>query len=154
MPKTTKERLIFTILMVIMMVYAMVCYNIAIDNGQITNDVFKIALYELPIMLPIAFILEFFIIEKLALKLAFKAVDVRKDSDLIIMTTIQAMIVLLMCPAMSFFAVILFVHPSNQLIAVWVQKTVMNFPMALLYQIFIAGPLVRKIYNKNILKTI
>ena len=50
MPKTKFQDFIFTIIMVIVMVYAMVCYNIAFDNG-VGNDIFLLALHELPIML-------------------------------------------------------------------------------------------------------
>ena len=59
MPKTKFQDFIFTIIMVIVMVYAMVCYNIAFDNG-VGNDIFLLALHELPIMGVIGFLLEFF----------------------------------------------------------------------------------------------
>lgn len=36
MPKTKFQDFIFTIIMVIVMVYAMVCYNIAFDKGVVT----------------------------------------------------------------------------------------------------------------------
>lgn len=39
MPKTKFQDFIFTIIMVIVMVYAMVCYNIAFDKG-VGNDIF------------------------------------------------------------------------------------------------------------------
>lgn len=59
MPKTKFQDFIFTIIMIIVMVYAMVCYNIAIDKG-VGNDIFLLALHELPIMGVIGFLLEFF----------------------------------------------------------------------------------------------
>lgn len=40
MPKNRKEETIYTIMMVIVMVYAMVCYNIALDVGGMKNFVF------------------------------------------------------------------------------------------------------------------
>lgn len=144
---SNKERFVFTVVMATVMVYAMVVYNIAIDMGGLTNEVFKIALFELPIMVPIAVILEFFIVEKLAFKLAFRFVT-KEDGPFMITLAISSMIVCLMCPLMSFFATILFTNPGNQFIAVWLQKFVLNFPMALCWQIFFAGPLVRNLFKK------
>ena len=66
MPKTKLQDFIFTLMMAFVMVYAMVCYNIAMDMGGMTNQVFLLAFHEMPIMWPIAVILEFFIVGKLA----------------------------------------------------------------------------------------
>jgi len=41
MPKKSRlENILFTLVMAFVMVYAMVCYNIAIDKGGMTNEVF------------------------------------------------------------------------------------------------------------------
>lgn len=54
-----------------------------------------------------------------------------------------------MCPMMSFVAVVLFKNAFGpQLIAVWIQTTIINFPMAFFWQLFAAGPLVRTIFRK------
>ena len=52
-----------------------------------------------------------------------------------------------MCPAMSFVATALFQHPGSELLSAWVQTTALNFPMALCWQIFFAGPLVRLVFR-------
>ena len=101
MPKNKFQEIIFTILMVFVMVYAMVCYNIALNTGGMSNAVFLAAFRELPIMMPIAFILD-----------------------------------------------ILFQHPGKQIISMWLQTTVFNFPMALCWQLFFAGPLVRFVFGR------
>ncbi len=153
MPQTTTQRIIFTILMAGLMVYAMICYNIAIEMGGMSNDIFLIALSELTIMLPVAFILEFFIYEKLAIKMAFNVINPRESKPVVITLMISTMIVLLMCPSMSFVATLLFDNPhSSEIIAIWLQKTIINFPMALGFQIFIAGPVVRTIFSKVFVK--
>ena len=54
------------------MVYAMICYNISLNKGQMSNEVFLLAFHEMVIMWPAAFILEFFAVEKLATKLAIQ----------------------------------------------------------------------------------
>ena len=52
-----------------------------------------------------------------------------------------------MCPLMSFFATLFFKHAGNQFIAVWLQTTFMNFPVALFWQLIYAGPIVRFIFR-------
>ena len=71
MPKNKVQEVIFTILMVFVMVYAMICYNIAMETGGMTNMVFLHAFRELPIMGPIAFLLDFFLVGGLAKKRHF-----------------------------------------------------------------------------------
>ena len=135
MPKTKLQNVIFTLIMAFVMVYAMVCYNISIDKGGMSNQIFLLAFYEMPIMWPAAFILEFFVVEKLSKFLAFRIVS-PTDKPIFIILAISSMIVCLMCPAMSFIATVL-----------WFQTTVVNFPMALCWQIFFAGPFVRNIFG-------
>ncbi|MFR9067614.1 MAG: hypothetical protein ACLVJH_12725 [Faecalibacterium prausnitzii] len=66
MPKTLPERIFFTIVMAAIMVYGMIVYNVALNTNGVTNATFVMALHEMPIMVPVAFVLEFFVVEKLA----------------------------------------------------------------------------------------
>ena len=68
------------------------------------------ALHEMPIMAPVAFILEFFVVEKLATKLAFTFVR-PTDRPQFITYAISLMIVCIMCPVMSLIATLLFKEP-------------------------------------------
>ena len=131
------------------MVYTMICYNIALNTGGLTNQVFVAALGELPIMGIIAFILEFFFIEKLAPKLAFRFVDQKKDKPIFVTLALSTMIVCLMCPIMSFLGSVLvgFASPEK-IISNWLKAFILNFPMALCSQLFYIGPFVRFIFNK------
>ena len=54
MQKSKLQNILFTIVLAFVMVYAMVCYNIALDKGQMSNEIFLIAFHEIPIMWPIA----------------------------------------------------------------------------------------------------
>ena len=148
MPKTKFQEIIFTIIMVIVMVYALVVYNIALDKGELTNQVFVIALQELVIMGIIGFILEMLIAGPLSKKLAFRLVTPGKDKPVFVILAVSAMTVCLMCPMMSFAATVLFKGTDAQLISKWLQTSVMNFPMAFCWQIFFAGPLVRWIFGR------
>ena len=50
MPKNKFQEVIFTIIMVFFMVYAMICYNIVLNTGAMTNQVFLSAFHELTFM--------------------------------------------------------------------------------------------------------
>lgn len=147
MPKNKLQSIIFTILMAFVMVYGMICYNISLDMGGMKNEIFLLAFHEIIIMLPVAFILEFFVVEKLSTAMAFRIVT-PNDRPFVITLAISFMIVLCMCPTMSLVATVLFKQPGKELIAAWFQTTVLNFPMALLWQLFFAGPVVRFIFGK------
>ena len=147
MPKTKLQNVIFTLLLALVMVYALICYNIALDKGGLSNAVFLLAFHELTFMWPIAVILELFVVEKLAQKLAFRIIAPESNEPIFIVFAISAITVCLMCPMMSLVATVLFKNPGSEIIAVWFQTTVMNFPMALFWQIFFAGPCVRFVFR-------
>ena len=149
MPKTKFQDFIFTIIMVIVMVYAIVCYNIAITEGGMSNNIFLEALTELPIMGVIAFILEFFVIGNITKKITFNLINPEKVPPILITIMISSLTVAFMCPIMSFFATLIFNYSSiDNVIATWLQLSVRNFPMAFFWQIFYAGPFVRFIFRK------
>lgn len=147
MEKSKLHQFIFTVSMALVMVYAMICYNIALNNGGMSNQVFVLALHELMIMWPIAIVLELFFVEKLAVSLAMKKVDLTRDSEQHVKLTICTMIVCIMCPIMSLVATLLFKNAGMEVVAVWIETTVLNFPMALGWQIFFGGAFVRRIEN-------
>ena len=62
MPKNKFQDAIFTIIMATLLVYGIVVYNVALNIGEVSSKTFLLALKELPIMVPIAFVLEFFIV--------------------------------------------------------------------------------------------
>ena len=147
MPKNKFQEVIFTIIMVFFMVYAMICYNISLNIGGMSNEVFLSAFHELIIMGPIAFILDFFIVSKLAFMCAARMVDFRNCHLFSKILAISVPSVAFMCPLMSLAATILFKNAGSQFIAVWLQTTAMNFPTAFFWQLIYAGPLVRFIFR-------
>lgn len=153
MPKTKFQEIIFTIMMVFIMVYFMICYNIALNVGGMTNQVFLDAFHELVIMGPVAFILDFFMIGHLAKKKAFQIVNIENDNPFHLVIAISIVSIILMCPCMSLTATLLFKNAGSQIIAIWLQTTVMNFPMVFFLQLCFTGPIVRfvfgKIFNEN-----
>ena len=148
MPQTKFQDIVYTVIMVIVMVYAMFCYNIGIGMGEFNNNVFLMALGELPIMGVIAFLLEFFLVEKITKSITFKLVNPKETKPIFIIVILSSLIVCFMCPLMSLFATLLFnFNGIENLIATWLVIFVRNFPMALCFQIFYAGPFVRLIFR-------
>ena len=145
MPKNKFQDVVFTIIMATVMVYGMVVYNVALATGGVTNATFVMALRELPIMVPIAFVLEFFVVGKIARGLAFSVMDPAKDRPQFITYAISICICCIMCPIMSLIAMFLF--KDTQSFGTWIQTWGLNFPMALLYQLFYCGPFVRLIFR-------
>lgn len=143
MPKTKLQNIIFTIIMATVMVYGMIVYNVSLNTGGVHGENFLLSLHEMPIMVPIAFLLEFFVVEKLATRLAFSFMQ-PTDRPQLITYAISTMIVCIMCPVMSLIATLLFKTPS---FGTWIETWGMNMPMALIWQLLYCGPLVRLIFR-------
>lgn len=148
MPKNRVQETIFTIMMVFVMVYAMIIFNITIERGTLTNDTFLIAFHELIFMGPIAFILDTFIVGGLAKMNAFRIFNPREDKQIFIVLAISVFSVMFMCPLMSLAATLIIKKAFGaQLIATWIYTTIKNFPMAFFWQLCFAGPVVRFIFG-------
>ncbi len=147
MPKTKFQNIVFTLMMSFLMVYAMICYNIALNIHGMANHVFIDAFHELTIMWPVAFLLEFFLVDKMAHHLAFKVVK-PGDRPFVITLAISFYIICIMCPIMSFIATILCKTPGKEIISVWFMTILFNFPMAFFWQICYCEPFIRWIFKK------
>jgi hypothetical protein len=148
MPKSLGQEILFTILMVFVMVYAMICYNIALATGGMTNSVFLLAFHELPIMAPVAFVLDFFIVGPIAKKITFSKFNAEITNPVFIILSISICSIWLMCPLMSLTATILFKGGfQKEMVSIWLQTTALNYPMATFWQLLFAGPLVRTIFG-------
>ena len=144
MPKNKFQDVVLTAIMATIMVYGMVVYNVTLETGGLTAESFLLALYELPIMVPIAFVLEFFAVGKIARRLAFTVMR-PTDRPQFITYAISICICCIMCPLMSLVATILF--KDTKTFATWVQTWTMNFAMAIYYQMPYCGPLVRLVFR-------
>ena len=150
MPKSKFGRILFSLCMVIVMVYGMVCYNVVVNTHVFDNSVFLNALHELPIMVPIAFILEVFLVERFALHKASQLVDVKNGVPFHFVIAMSVVTVACMCPLMSCAATLLFKREAvtaHGFLGTWLLTTALNFPMALCYQLFYAGPFVRFLFS-------
>lgn len=162
MPKTKGQGIVFSIIMSIKMAYGMELYNIAIKMGytlkagglsNMTNIVFWQALKEMAYMWVFVFIFSNLWGNRLGHRLAEKIIQPEKDNPFFITLMISGCTVLIMCPTMSLVASILFNlilghQPIVQLPAIWVGTILKNFPMALMWNIFAAGPVTRFLFRK------
>ena len=147
MPENKLENFIFTVLMAFIMVYAMICYNIALNIGGMTDQVFLMAFGEMRIMWPAAIVLELFVMERPVMYLTSRMINRDTQFPMILLVRCS-LTVCLMCPAMSLIATLLFKnYHTAGLVATFFETAVLNFPMALGWQIFFGGPLGRLIFR-------
>ena len=167
MQYTKFQQAMYALVTVIITVPCFVFYCSSYEAGGFNVEVIKNSLIFIPIELVLAYLCEIFIGGPLASKLALKAINPEKNDPMIVETAVICATASIMCPLMSFLATILY----NGIIAVgingaplnnflinfipyWLQKVVLNFPFALLSQLFFIQPLVRTIFkaifkNKN-----
>lgn len=162
MIKTRTEKLVFGILMSVTMAIGMEIYNVAIKMGYNTmpgglsnmvNQVFLDALAEAAYMWIFVFLFSNLWGNRLGHALAEKIIRPEQDNPFFITLMVSSCTVLVMCPTMSMVAAILFNiilagNPLSQLPAIWVGTVIKNFPMALLWNLFAAGPFSRLVYRK------
>ncbi len=147
MPQNKLENFFFTVIMAFVMVYAMICYNIALNIGGLTDKVFLMAFGELRIMWPVAIVLEMFVMEKPVMYLTGRVIN-KNMSFFEILIIRCSLTVCLMCPTMSLVATILFKDFSHSgFVGMWLQTAAINFPMALAWQIFFGGPFGRLVFR-------
>lgn len=162
MIKTRSEKLVFGVLMSVTMAIGMEVYNVAIKMGYNTmpgglsnmvNQVFPDALVEASYMWIFVFLFSNLWGNRLGHALAAKLIRPEQDNPFFITLMISSCTVLVMCPTMSMVASILFNvilagNPVSQLPAIWVGTLIKNFPMALLWNLFAAGPISRLVFGK------
>lgn len=167
MPKTKFQGIIFGILMSMLMAYGMEVYNVAIKDGfnamagglsNMTNTVFLDALVEASYMWIFVFVLSNLYGNRVGHFLANKIIRPEQDNPFFITLIISACSVLIMCPSMSLVATFVFnyfmpaihhadIPPFTQIPAIWIGTLIKNFPMALLWNFFAAGPLTRLLFR-------
>ena len=161
MPKNKFEGRMFALITVLITVPCFVVYCLSYESGGILNiDPMNLLIF-IPIEFVLAYLSELFIGSPLANKLAFNAVDPKKDRPMIVETAIICSTVCVMCPWMTFLATILYkgiipglifghVTLGTFLITFipnFLQIFVINFPFALLSQLFFIQPLTRRIFR-------
>lgn len=148
MPKTKKEELLFTLMMCTVMFAMMISYNQIMATGSVKVLSFVSLLREASIMGPVIVVLEFSIIAPLAHKIAFWIIRNITHDRIPVPIVISAATVCCVCPAASAVATLLVRHITENFTAAWLAALSMNFPVALGWQLLVAGPLVRYLFPK------
>lgn len=163
MPKTKLQGICFGVLMSMTMAYGMEVYNVAIKEGyhllngglsNMTNGVFLGALIEASYMWIFVFIFSNLWGNRIGHRLANRIIRPESDNPFFITLMISSCTVFIMCPTMSMVAAILFNvilagNPVSQLPAIWIGTLIKNFPMALLWNLFGAGPMTRLLFRSG-----
>ncbi len=163
MIESKKEKLIYALITVIITVPCFVFYCLSIENGGILKVDYQFALTLIPIEFVLAYLSEIFIGSPLSVKLALKTINPKEYKPMIVETAIICATVCIMCPLMSFYATILYkgifpafifhdagltvTHFLKSLIPNFLQTVVLNFPFALLGQLFLIQPITRRIFK-------
>lgn len=160
MPQTKFQRSIFALITVAITVPCFVFYCSSYEVGGFTINVIKQSWIFIPIEFILAYLCEIFIGSPMSLKIAFKAIDPKKNDPMIVETVIICATVMIMCPLMSFLATIIYngiievgIYGGSinnfaiNFVPYWLQKVVLNFPFALLTQLFFIQPITRAIFR-------
>lgn len=148
MKKETKEKILFSLLMALIMVYGMEVYNASIINGGISNSTLLIPITEILLFMAIVIVLQNIVVWPLVQKLLPKIVNLKTIKPIYKILVISTLTICIMCPLMSLVATCLFKGMGTGFFIKWSQTILINFPMALLWQILVAGPLVRCLTSK------
>ena len=146
MPKTKFQSVVFTAIMVFCMVFCMTTYSIARNMG-LSYQVFSLAIREMWVEYIVVFILIFFVITKLAQKLALRIIAPGEGSPIFLVLAIQSFTVCLIVPSITLFATFLHNGFTINWFTQWLDLAFHCFPVALCLQIFFVGPLVRLIFR-------
>ena len=148
MPKTTTQRIIFTLMMVFVMVYIMTVYTVSLGQGGLSYGILAGALREMWTEYIIVFCLIYFVITRAAMKIASRILDPASSPRGLVMLSIQCCTVLCIVPVITLIATFLHHGATSQWFVQWITTLVQCFPMAFFTQLFFAGPLVRFLFRK------
>lgn len=146
MPKNKIEEIIFTLITSGLMIYAMGVYNLSLHSNGLKYENFLITLYSFPLEWFIGFIVAFFVASKYAKKKMLELVS-ENDNPMLRILCLQTFTVCIMVPVMSFLGVVESQGFTNILIESWIQTMLLNFIVAYPIQVFLVGPLSRRIFN-------
>lgn len=146
MPINKTEHLVYTFLMVIFMASVMTTYNVILHKG-LSMESIKMAWLTFPFTFTAAFLCEWFLVGKFAMRLSHK---ILKEDDLLLkkilitaLCFVTGMVVL-----MSFFGPLIANGLQSNLFEIWIKGIPINFVVAFPLQVIIAGPLVGFVFRK------
>lgn len=146
MPQTKFQDYVFTVIMVILMVYCMTLYNDSLANG-FTYACFSRAVAKMWPEVIAAFIIVRLVANPLVSRLMHDIIDVRTAKITSIAIVRAGCTAFFMCPCMTLFVTIFHNGLTANILLLWIPKIIVNFPFALFLQIFYLGPFVRFVFR-------
>ncbi len=146
MPKTKFQDLVFSAIMVLTMVYAMTVYNTALESG-LSYTTFILALRRMWVEAAIAFIVQRYIARPVISKMMQHMFPGGEGSMRFRIIVTAGCNVMIMAPIMTLCISALHCGISWDLPLLWLPKLLINFPFALIIQVFYIGPFVRKLFR-------
>ncbi len=146
MPKTKVESLIFTAVTAWIMVYIMTLYNTVLATGTFVNETFLMALKGMWLEFVIIFLCAYFISSPVARHFAFCVVK-PGDRPIAIILAIQTFTVVSQVALASILGVWHGYGFTSQFVPNYLMTYCRNFIIALPVQLFIAGPVARKLFR-------
>lgn len=158
MPKTNFERFIFTAIGVLFMATTMAFFNkyIVLDpafsSDMTSAQKYAVIWHETFVAFgqkaPLAFILQFFVVQKFAGKMSVKYPTENKILGYMIRTGFSVMV---MCPIMSLYSNLFLIAPMHwnfvDLLYHWIPKMMINGLFAYCIQMFVLQPINRSIFR-------
>lgn len=148
MPKTTFQRVVYTCIGVLLMATTMATYNKYLVYGAFSVELFRQVAIAFCQKAPVAFALQFFVIQKFAGKQAAKYPT---DNKILYQCIRTGFTVLLMCPIMCFYSnIINMIHfhwTVGEFLEAWISKMPVNWIFAFCVQIWFLGPINRFLFR-------
>jgi hypothetical protein len=149
MPVTRIQKLMFGMMMAAAMVYGLETYNAVLRTGTFSKSVFLIPLQEFILLTIVVVLVEKILGGPIARRLTVRFTDPEIDSPIKAILFRSFFTVCCMCPPMSLVAAVVFKGVDGDIALKWLETFSFNFPMALCWQVLIAGPAVRFAYKKT-----
>ncbi|MDE5936270.1 MAG: DUF2798 domain-containing protein [Ruminococcus sp.] len=146
MPKTKFENFLFTICMVVLMVFSMTVYNLACEMKGLTYPAFLIAFKEMWIEVVFAVIIEILIAGPLARKISFRYKEF-EHSPTMQWLLILTFTVVFMCIFMCLFATFAHFGFTGSWFTTFLTMYIRSFPMALFWSSLVVGPIVKNLFK-------
>lgn len=148
-PKTVPQRIVFTALGVLLMATTMATYNKYLIYGAFSAELFRQVGIAFLQKAPLAFVLQFFFVQKFAGKQAAKYPT---DNRILYQCIRTGFTVLLMCPIMCLYSNIInmiqFHWTFSKLLEAWISKMPVNWIFAFCVQVWLLGPINRFLFAR------
>lgn len=141
MPKNKRESIIFTTLMCSLMVVGMSLYNLVLHHDFSMMNLVK---GFIPGFI-VAYLLDTFVVGSIAKKITFKLPFIDKAKPIQLILSISCCMIIGMVSLMSVFGILIEQGLSGLSIASYSRTWIMNFIVALPYQLLFVGPVSRKV---------